>query len=124
MSAEIKGEHLTHHYLTNAQLDDYPDEKQVVGNGDLVTVEEVKVAEDAWVMTVDYWCKPIINMVSKHPGGGWIHGRAIQEAQAQGRLGPFASDVVVLRYPADGQNWVRFCFAHNLLWDDTDKKLW
>lgn len=47
MSAEIKGEHLTHHYLTNAQLDDYPDEKQVVGNGDLVTVEEVKVAEDA-----------------------------------------------------------------------------
>ncbi|EAL20023.1 hypothetical protein CNBF3490 [Cryptococcus deneoformans B-3501A] len=54
MSAEIKGEHLTHHYLTNAQLDDYPDEKQVVGNGDLVTVEEVKVAEDAILAGDEY----------------------------------------------------------------------
>lgn len=48
MSDEIKKQSLTHHHLTNFHLDDYPDEKQIVAdNGNLVTVEEVKIAEDA-----------------------------------------------------------------------------
>lgn len=55
MSDEIKKQNLTHHHLTNFHLDDYPDEKQIVAdNGNLVTVEEVKIAEDALLMADEY----------------------------------------------------------------------
>ncbi|WVQ86238.1 hypothetical protein IAT38_008406 [Cryptococcus sp. DSM 104549] len=43
------------HHLTNVELDDYPNEKQIVAeNGNLVTVEEVRVAEDAMLGEEEY----------------------------------------------------------------------